>query len=595
MTIQALYPLTQPSLNLDFVNTKKLDGRITFARASSARFYDGKTVAKAEENLFTQSEDITSASYVGSSVTRTANTDIAPNGTTTADTLLANGTSAAHLIQQGYTTVAGTTYAFSWFIKAGTNNFVQLALSTEGRFANFDLSSGVVGSSSGIISAGIEPSTNGFYRCSIIFTVSSAVAQNFRAIIVTSNTAVQAEVNTLATSVILWGAQLEQRSSVTAYTATTTQAITNYIPVLQTALDSVARFHHNPVTGESLGMLAEGQRTNLLLRSEEFSNAAWTKFETTITANTIVAPDGTLTADKLVENTATSNHHTIQTVTLANGTAFTGSVYLKKGEREFARIRLGDSGFIYEAVVNLTTGAIVSTSGTGSSTITSVGNGMYRVTCTGTVVAGNIASIAVYLRTSASVESYTGDGYSGIYIWGAQIEAGINASSYIKTEASQVTRSNDSPDMQGANFLSWYNFAQGTLVVEFECDFPATIPNACAISINNTVGTQHIVLAASGASTDRFLSLPVGFNTGFTSTTSKRILARAISYSATNARSTSNTGASASVAPFTPPITTRLSIGYAGYFGDSRLFGTIRRVAYYPIQLTQTEQQSITG
>ena len=595
MTIQALYPLTQPSLNLDFANTKKLDPRITFTRASTATYYDGKKVTKAEENLFIQSEEITTSAYVGSGVSRTGNTDVAPNGTTTADTLLASGVSGAHLIQQAYTTVASTTYAFSWFIKAGTNNFVQLCLSTEGRFANFDLSTGVVGSTGGIISAGIEPSTNGFYRCSMIFTVSSAVAQNFRAVVVSSNTAVQNENNTLTTSVILWGAQLEQRSFVTAYTATTTQPITNYIPTLLTAPAGVPRLQHNPVTGASRGMLVEGARTNLLLRSEEFADASWTKNESSIQANTVIAPDGTLTADKLVENTALGYHTVFRASSLTSGTAYAVSVYAKAGERRYFTISAGSIiTFPARVTFDLQTGTVAGTeAGVGS--IRAVGNGWYRCSVVGT--AGATASTGVNFATTntTSYAQYTGDGYSGIYIWGAQLEAGVNASSYIKTEAAQVTRSTESPDMLGANFSSWYNRAQGTLVVEYEYDLPTTIANGCVVSINNAIGTQHMVLVATGLSTDRFLSLPTEFNTGFTSTTSAQILARAFSYSATSARSTSNTGASASVTPFTPPISDRLSIGFAGYFADSRMFGTVRRIAYYPIQLTQTEQQSITG
>ena len=57
MAIQSNFPAIRPSLLLDFANSKRLDPRITFTRASTARYYDGSTVAKAEENLFVRSQE----------------------------------------------------------------------------------------------------------------------------------------------------------------------------------------------------------------------------------------------------------------------------------------------------------------------------------------------------------------------------------------------------------------------------------------------------------------------------------------------------------------------------------------------------------
>jgi hypothetical protein len=79
-----------------------------------------------------------------------------------------------------------------------------------------------------------------------------------------------------------------------------------------------------------------------------------------------------------------------------------------------------------------------------------------------------IASIPAYflrLTGQHSLKSYTGDGYSGIYIWGAQLEAGAFPTSYIPTVASQVTRSADSASMTGTNFSDWYRADEGTFIV----------------------------------------------------------------------------------------------------------------------------------
>jgi hypothetical protein len=237
--------------------------------------------------------------------------------------------------------------------------------------------------------------------------------------------------------------------------------------LIKIAATNSPRFDHsyNSATGEieSLGLLIEEARTNLLLHSEAFEQSIWSKGGVSVTTNTISSPNGLLVADKLVEDITDSNHFTIQIATLSNGTTFTTSVYLKPEERTIARVRLGDSGFIYGAVVNLVNGNIISTDGIGSSKTTFLGNGWVRVDCTGTVVNGNIASLGVYLRQDSSTESYSGNGTSGIYIWGAQLEEGAFPTSYIPTTASTVTRTVDSVSMTGTNFSSWYNPNEGSL------------------------------------------------------------------------------------------------------------------------------------
>ena len=72
--------------------------------------------------------------------------------------------------------------------------------------------------------------------------------------------------------------------------------------LIQTAATNVARFDHDPVTRESLGLLVEEARTNLITYSEQLNNTGWFKNLVTVSANAGVAPDGTFTADQ-VSNT----------------------------------------------------------------------------------------------------------------------------------------------------------------------------------------------------------------------------------------------------------------------------------------------------
>jgi len=430
MGIREQYPNIKPSLSLDFANTKALDPRITFTRTTTARYYNGVTTAKAEENLLLQSQDFTTT-WTTERATVTANTIAAPDGTTTADSLLQeSGQTIAGNAQQGVNVVAGD-YVISVFAKPNAKNFLIIRETLlDGTLRNtwFDVQNGTVGTTNAGHTATITAFANSFYRCSIKITVNAA-----RAAIVRISVADTDNSTTVTDSggLYLWGAQLEQRSAVTAYTSTTTQPITNYIPVLLTAASGVARFDHNPTTGESLGLLIEEQRTNLLLRSEEFDNASWTKARSSITANTIVAPDGTLTGDKLVEDTTASNTHlTRQVVTVSANTTYTFSVYLKAAERTAARLQSSDNasdtnGFFVN--VNLSNGTLSGggSKGTGTyttSTITSVGNGWYRVSLTGIVDSSTTSVRYEVFLLDGSTSAYTGNGYSGIYIWGAQLE-----------------------------------------------------------------------------------------------------------------------------------------------------------------------------
>ena len=243
-----------------------------------------------------------------------------------------------------------------------------------------------------------------------------------------------------------------------------------------------ARFDHNPVTGESLGLLVEESRTNLLTYSEQFDNAAWTKSNIGITTNTsaTTAPDGTNSAEKLVENTASNVEHFAYVGRTASNETVTLSVFAKAAERGYVSLSL--SNFLNAAaqvIFNLSNGAIVSTGLTGadytaiSATTIAYPNGWYRCILTatkGTVNTTNNPSIIIY---NGSTTQYTGDGTSGIYIWGAQLEAGAFPTSYIPTIGSTRTRDKDTAIITQNNF-SWYNGTEGTILLE-HTDFPFNV------------------------------------------------------------------------------------------------------------------------
>ena len=214
-----------------------------------------------------------------------------------------------------------------------------------------------------------------------------------------------------------------------------------------TAGTGVARTaHYVTPTGASAPiqtLLLEPQRTNLVLYSQDFGNAAWTKSNATITANTTTAPDGTTTADKLVENTANAQHRVLAVITVVAGVTHTMSFYVKADERTRVSIFDNASAADTEMIFDLSNGTVVRT-GTAvvASSITSLSGGWYRITASSTPTGTSMQS-ALRLVQSGTTSTYTGDGTSGLFLWGAQIEAGL-PSSYIKTEGTTVTRNADS-------------------------------------------------------------------------------------------------------------------------------------------------------
>lgn len=548
------YPTVQPSLNLDFANSRLLDPRITFVRNSTATYYDNKTSALAEQNLLLQSQTF-AITWVNSNTTLGSLTT-APDGTTTAYPLTASAINGTLL--QTFTATANA-YTFSIYIQrvTGTGNIditvdgtTYATQTTTGTWTRFNITTTP---SAGSKTAGIRLAVSGDV-------------------------------------VNIWGAQLEQRSSVTAYTPTTTAAITNYIPQLMTAPAGVARFDCDPITRNSLGLLIEESRTNLLTYSSDFSNAGWVKDGTTIDSDTVIAPDGTLVGDKLIESTSTGIHRTYRTISGITAIPYTFSVYAKYSGKQWIALQI--SGSTYFDLLN----GVVGTSTSGSTgAITPVGNGWYRCSTTRTLSAGSISG-EVYLGNSNGGASYTGDGYSGIYIWGAQLEAGSFSTSYIPTVASTVTRANDASSMTGTNFSSWYNISQGTIYVEAQHPKPnastyfpvfeisdGTTSNRLGIYTNATVGEQFYVFISPNNK-----DIKAG-----ASITTEDFYKQIGSYSIGLMQTSLNGATVVTGSPTALPIATKLTIGLIA--PGTYFTGHIRKLSYYPVALSSSNLVALTS
>jgi hypothetical protein len=250
------------------------------------------------------------------------------------------------------------------------------------------------------------------------------------------------------------GASLMSVVTFTRADAATCATLYNAAGTLTTVAANVARFDYDPVTLLPKGLLIEESRTNLLLRSEAFDNAAWTKNAGSATADQTAAPDGNSTADFFKEDNTTAQHDLVQVVTAANNQPIAFSVFGKANGR--SRIRMmcdKDSGFVdrIHAEFDLTGSGAVSNAanfGTGANAagaIQKTPNSWFRGALTGqpSTSAGTTIRCVAYLETGSNTTIYAGDNASGVYCWGAQIEAAAFPTSYIATAGSAVTRAAD--------------------------------------------------------------------------------------------------------------------------------------------------------
>lgn len=565
------------------------DQLINFTRTSSATFVGSNGLIQntpQSVNLLTWTQEFDNAAWLKVNSSITANAASAPDGTLTADTMTAAAGAATHYTRQLVSVVAATAYALSVYAKAGTHNFIQLLNAGDAQaFANFNILTGVVGSAGTKSTASITHVGNGWYRCTVVFGASATLLNDHRIYAVSSATAPYAESWTAAgtETIFLWGAQLEVGSTATTYT----RNVGGLFP---------ARFDYDPVTLAPRGILIEEQRTNLLTYSEQFNDAAWIKSGATVTANATASPDGTANADKLVETATTADHHIEQLASLTTGTTYTFSFYAKAGERNIVSVR-SSAAWASDPRIRFTltgAGTVTVDAGTPTGTITAVGNGWYRCTMTATTNSTNIGVFRLSLYNGAY--SYAGDGTSGAFVWGAQLEAGAFATSYIPTVASQVTRTADQASIVAPMFAPWYNQSEGTFVVEgsyLNALSVAWVVTALSGSPASTNDYYAIVKNSSAINRQTIVAAGVSQgNIDFAGAVANTIYKMAGAYKTNDAAFSVNGSAAGVDTTVTLPTPTSLAIGnlFSQFFN-----GHIRRITYYPVRLLDTQLQELTA
>jgi len=225
--------------------------------------------------------------------------------------------------------------------------------------------------------------------------------------------------------------------------------------VIQTAASGEARFDHDPETGESLGLLVEEARTNLVTYSEDFSGTGWTG-ATIVSTNVTSSPDGTSTAD-LVYPSSTGFYRARYIPITTSGTV-TLSAYVKSAGWRY--INLSMVATVAAVKFDLIDNAYnVVNSNYSNADIHSVGNGWFRIQAACDVATVNGDAFAITFSDDFAGGMYaTTSGTSGIYIWGAQLEVGSFPTSYIPTSGSTVIRAADVASLTNSSIYDTDSF-----------------------------------------------------------------------------------------------------------------------------------------
>jgi hypothetical protein len=412
-------------------------GDLSVTRATTAtRVNSAGLVEVVPRNILTYSEQFNNSDWAKGDMTVTANAITAPNGTLTADKIIATSNNTAHVF---YQVVPTGVYSFSIYAKADEETLFSMWLNDFSKRARFDLSTGTI-TDSNVTNSTITDVGNGWYRCEIYDTsITSYVAIYGR----TGSSYIGNDVN----GMYFWGAQAEIKTTATDYYPTTTRL-------------NIPRLDYT--NGSCPSILVEPQRTNNAEFSQSFDNAYWTKTNVTLTSTNggiisggnyfTITCDGTPSIFKGVSKNFIN----------ASANTYTLSVFAKAGNSSTFVIS-SRAGLLFNdarAIFNLSNGTIID-SNAGTATITPYADGWYR--CSFTVVnAGTFTNQASFFfgHPHGAADGAT------VLATGAMSEIGSYATSYIPTTSASVTRNADVISKTGISSL--IGQTEGTIFTEIK-------------------------------------------------------------------------------------------------------------------------------
>jgi hypothetical protein len=240
-------------------------------------------------------------------------------------------------------------------------------------------------------------------------------------------------------------------------------------------------------------LLVEPSAQNLALQSEAF-NTTWSPTNITVSTNVTgtLSPAGGTTADKIIPTSGNLQHRVDQSITLTASGTYTFSVFAKADGYGFASLRIGSNG----AAFNLSNGNTGAISAGITARADNYGGGWYRLSITGTSASGSV-TFRINVESALQVAiDFAGDGTSGILLYGAQLETGSVATSYIPTTAAAVTRNADVITLSGA-VSGCIGQTEGTIYAEVDI---RTLGNTAGIFvISDNTNTNRVYLYKLGA------------------------------------------------------------------------------------------------
>jgi hypothetical protein len=368
-----------------------------------------------------------------------------------------------------------------------------------------------------------------------------------------------------------------------------------YAPTVGTYVPTTGAI--NTVGAIPLGLLIEEQRTNVLLQST-LATSWFTSYVTEV-ANAAIAPDGTLSAASITQDTLNAEHYTQQTPAIAANVVYALSIFVKPfGAQRYVNLSLYDNTTIpnsASAVFDLQNGTVTATANNGTATgsagtVTAGLNGWYRIILTATPSAaantGVLARICLFNGPTTSSNSFTGDGVSGVFAWGADLQAGAFATSYIPTTSAAATRAADTATMPVG---PWFNPNAGTWAAQFITE-GAFVNGAIIGQSNNRVRPLYV---GSGNTVAQYDTTN---NVATANTFALRSVVKAASSWASNVGMTvlnGGTVASGTMTAGYPSLAAGVKFFSDGNAVDNTS-GWLGRVRYWPRALSSAELQGDT-
>ena len=388
------------------------------------------------------------------------------------------------------------------------------------------------------------------------------------------------------------------------FTRTSTGTYLSNNGLVTIASANTPRFDHsyNGSNVQSLGLLIEESRSNLVTYSEDYSNNSFTS-DILITTNTITAPDGNTTADTLTANINGGSNTCLVDKNFVSSlsTDYTYSVFLKAGTSSKSAINLYFTGGTFrQAILEITWGTTPTTSlstteGTATSSLVAYPNGWYRaiITYNSGNNTGGVSRVYVRDQGTSNVSGQT------VYAWGHQLETGAFPTSYIPTVASTVTRSADNASITGTNFSSWYNSTEGSMVCNGRI-IKLNPPGGqlfWAIGDSSTFNESMYLVNDTGASNIGFNLFDGGVNqfvVGGSTITDNSFNKIAVAIKLNDSSASFNSSTPTTDTSCTLPTVNILKIGNASWGTLNTLNGTISQLSYYPKRLTNSQLQNLT-